>query len=60
VIAGLAGRIADLGEVVSLRIGAIVPADLRVLQADELECDEGLLTGESIPVAKSAAATAGG
>jgi len=48
------------GDVVSLRIGAIVPADLRVLQADGLECDEGLLTGESMPVAKSAAATAGG
>jgi len=48
------------GDVVSLRIGAIVPADLRVLQADGLECDEGLLTGESMPVAKSAAATTAG
>ena len=43
------------GDVVSLRIGALVPADLRLLTADELECDEGVLTGESMPVEKSAA-----
>jgi len=44
------------GDVVSLRVGALVPADLRLLKVDELECDEGVLTGESMPVAKSAAA----
>ena len=44
------------GDVVSLRIGALVPADLRLLKVDELECDEGVLTGESMPVAKSVAA----
>ncbi len=43
------------GDVVSLRIGALVPADLRLLKVDELECDEGVLTGESMPVAKSVA-----
>jgi Mg2+-importing ATPase len=49
--------VADLvpGDVVSLRIGALVPADLRLLKVDELECDEGVLTGESMPVAKSVA-----
>lgn len=47
------------GDVVSLRIGALVPADLRLLEADELECDEGVLTGESMPVAKSVAPAAG-
>lgn len=47
------------GDVVALRVGVIVPADLRVLTADELECDEGVLTGESMPAAKSAAAAAG-
>jgi Mg2+-importing ATPase len=43
------------GDVVSLRIGALVPADLRLVKVDELECDEGVLTGESMPVAKSVA-----
>ena len=46
------------GDVVSLRIGALVPADLRLLEVDELECDEGVLTGESMPVAKSVPAVA--
>jgi len=41
------------GDVVLLRIGALVPADLRLMKVDELECDEGVLTGESMPVAKS-------
>src|ERR1017187_8552145 len=45
------------GDVVSLRIGTLVPADIRLLKVDEFECDEGLLTGESMPVEKSAAAT---
>ncbi|MFI5036668.1 MAG: magnesium-translocating P-type ATPase [Acidimicrobiales bacterium] len=44
------------GDVVTLRLGALVPADLRLLEVDELECDEGILTGESLPVAKSTAA----
>src|SRR5271165_2730934 len=47
------------GDVVSLRIGELVPADLRLLNVDELECDEGVLTGESMPVTKSVAPVAG-
>ena len=47
------------GDVVSLRIGGLVPADLRLLEVDELECDEGVLTGESMPVAKSISAVTG-
>jgi len=46
------------GDVVALRIGALVPADVRLLKVDELECDEGVLTGESMPVVKSLAPVA--
>ncbi len=35
------------GDVVHLRVGDVVPADLRVLDTHELECDESVLTGES-------------
>jgi Mg2+-importing ATPase len=41
------------GDVVTLRIGSLVPADLRLFEVGEFECDEGLLTGESMPVVKS-------
>jgi cation-transporting ATPase I len=45
---------ADLvpGDVVRLRAGDAVPADLRILTAEWLEVDESSLTGESLPVAK--------
>ncbi|HEY5121720.1 MAG TPA: magnesium-translocating P-type ATPase [Acidimicrobiales bacterium] len=41
------------GDVISLNLGALVPADLRLLSVDQFECDEGILTGESLPVEKS-------
>ncbi len=44
------------GDVVALHIGSLVPADLRLLNVDECECDESILTGESMPVVKSVAA----
>ncbi|HEX2704614.1 MAG TPA: magnesium-translocating P-type ATPase [Candidatus Lustribacter sp.] len=47
------------GDVVHLGVGSIVPADLRLLAADNLECDESILTGESVPAPKSAPAVAG-
>jgi len=56
------GRWSDLdvtelvpGDVVRLELGAVFPADLRILEADGLEVDESILTGESMPVTKSAA-----
>ena len=44
------------GDIVQLAVGNIVPADIRLLDADELACDEAVLTGESMPAAKNAAA----
>lgn len=45
---------ADLvvGDVVLLETGAIVPADLRFVQASDVTVDESLLTGEALPVKK--------
>jgi P-type Mg2+ transporter len=45
------------GDVVLISIGDVVPADLRLLEVDRLECDEAILTGESLPAEKQVAAT---
>ncbi|WP_258308276.1 cation-translocating P-type ATPase [Streptomyces sp. NWU339] len=46
------------GDLIELRAGDSVPADCRVVRAQGLEVDESSLTGESLPVVKSAAPTA--
>ncbi len=40
------------GDIVRLRIGDIVPADVRILEDVELSVDESALTGESLPAKK--------
>ncbi|AKH99625.1 P-type ATPase, translocating [Hoeflea sp. IMCC20628] len=41
------------GDVVILEAGDVVTADLRISQASNLQADESVLTGESVPVVKS-------
>jgi Mg2+-importing ATPase len=43
------------GDVIHLSLGAIIPADIRLLAAKDLLCDESILTGESLPAAKDPA-----
>ncbi|GJC78905.1 calcium-transporting ATPase 3 [Colletotrichum liriopes] len=40
------------GDIVDLNTGDSVPADIRLIEAVNLEADEALLTGESAPVSK--------
>ncbi|KAG2731896.1 hypothetical protein G9P44_005483 [Scheffersomyces stipitis] len=40
------------GDIVHIRVGDTVPADLRLFDSMNLETDEALLTGESLPVTK--------
>jgi H+-transporting ATPase len=38
------------GDVIRVRIGDIIPADARLLEADPVQIDQSALTGESLPV----------
>ena len=47
------------GDIVILETGSVVPADLRLTEAVNLKVQESALTGESVPVDKSAEALKG-
>nr|BAA37150.1 p-type H+-ATPase [Vicia faba] len=41
------------GDIISIKLGDIVPADARLLEGDPLKIDQSALTGESLPVTRS-------
>jgi Ca2+-transporting ATPase len=53
----IAGREVVRGDLIVLAEGDRVPADARLVEAQDLQADESLLTGESAPVRKAADAS---
>ncbi|KAJ6919533.1 hypothetical protein NC651_013479 [Populus alba x Populus x berolinensis] len=41
------------GDIISIKLGDIVPADAHLLEGDPLKIDQSALTGESLPVTKN-------
>ena len=60
VMRSIAARALVVGDVVAVSEGNRVPADLLLLESSNLTADESMLTGESVSVAKFAAAAQGG
>ena len=48
-----------VGDLVCLQAGAMVPADLRLVEAENLQLQEAALTGENLPVQKQTASLSG-
>jgi H+-transporting ATPase len=40
------------GDIIRIRMGDIIPADIQIIDGNTIECDESALTGESMPVEK--------
>ncbi|KAJ9157617.1 Potassium/sodium efflux P-type ATPase [Pleurostoma richardsiae] len=62
VVRGGEGRVIPSGEIVpgdlvEVKMGDTIPADVRLIEARNFETDEALLTGESLPVRKVTNAT---
>lgn len=49
----IAARHVVPGDIVMIKPGDVVPADIRLFSVANLETDEALLTGEALPVAKT-------
>lgn len=47
------------GDIIQLAAGVLVPADARLIEADDLHIQQAALTGESLPVEKEAKADTG-
>ena len=54
----IAAELVVPGDIVLLESGDVVTADIRLVEARNLFCDESTLTGESVPVEKSVRAVA--
>ncbi len=48
-----------VGDIVLLEEGDVIPADCRIIECNNLKCDESALTGESVGVEKDAATIRG-
>lgn len=40
------------GDIIKIKIGSVLPADIKILETDFIQLDQSSLTGESLPVSK--------